>query len=131
MDDDEIFTRSEVPTRLSEQLIRLIFFVAKVLGTQKVTARSRAYKITKQVMFDTGRSYLLETFKLLAENGDMTVKELSDKLVFVQTHRIHAALKNMRHFGIVESRQIRTGKRGRSTNSWKLSERIQYHWDNI
>jgi len=137
---DEVKYRpeEELPTRLSEHLIRLAVFLAIILDSRK-TPHSQKIKITKSVIkiitkivVDTAYSFQFDVIRCLYEtdknnkNREGLPKEIIASEIQLNGSQTFRLLQDMFTLGILTRNDIGNihGRRGRKAHYYILSDRV-------
>lgn len=111
--------RTELPTRLTNQLTKLAFSLALVLG--KDEADDEVMRIVLKVVQDTSLGFQQEVIGVLCKQP-VSVRTIAMEINQPET-TIRRLLFDMMDFGIVQrySSPNNTGQRGRDSHLWELS----------
>lgn len=111
--------RTELPTRLTNQLTKLAFSLALVLG--KNEADDEVMRIVLKVVQDTSLGFQQEVIGVLCQRP-VSVRTIAMEINQPET-TIRRLLFDMMDFGIVQrySSPNNTGQRGRDAHLWELS----------
>jgi hypothetical protein len=120
----------EVPTRLVQQLTRLPFCLALILGKQEIDVE--VMDITRKVMVDTSCGFqyeIAEQLSKLDEYNGLSVSHLA-RLLSLSDATVRRLADDMIELGILGSVKVRnnSGNRGRNAHLLQLSDKMRKVW---